>query len=174
MSRKKLIQAIAMAVLLIIVPALISGTIFRNYEEVPDPKTILVIQPNIDPYEKFVSIPSEEQTMVQINEAAVMADGSVDYFIGPETSINHNIWLHMLEDVPDIQMIRRFMESYPKASYITGIQCARLLGDEKKSTAATRIMQPGGQRYEVYNASIQIDSTDKIPYYFQITACYRC
>ena len=167
MPRIRMASVIALAAFLIILPVVISYTIFRNYREVEAPKKIVVIQPNIDPYQKFVSIPSEEQTMVQITEAARVADGTIDYFIGPETSINNNIWLHMLEEVPDIQMIRSFMASYPKASYITGIQCARLLGDDEKSTSATRVLQTGGQRYEVYNASIQIDSTNIIPYYFK-------
>jgi apolipoprotein N-acyltransferase len=165
-SRRRLISMIVLAATVVIEPVMISLSIFRNYKETPDPKTVVVIQPNIDPYQKFTSIPSMEQTAIQVTEAGKLADSTVDYFVGPETSINDNIWLEQIEEVPDIQMIRTFISTYPGAEYITGIQCARLLGDDEKSTGATRKFATG-ERYEVYNASIQIDTTRYIPHYFK-------
>jgi apolipoprotein N-acyltransferase len=120
-TRRLAAQSVLTGVI-IIAPILISLVTFYNYRETPDPKTVVVIQPNIDPYRKFVSIPSVEQTQTQLDEAGRVADSTVDYFIAPETSINNNIWLNKIEEVPDIQMIREFLGKYPGAAYIPGIQ----------------------------------------------------
>jgi len=100
--RRLLAQAILIGVI-ITGPIAISLVRFYTYREIPDPKTIVVIQPNIDPYEKFVSIPSVDQTRVQLTEASKVADSTVDYFVAPETSINNNIWMDEIEKVPDIR-----------------------------------------------------------------------
>jgi apolipoprotein N-acyltransferase len=165
--RRKLIAQTSLLLVLLLGPIIFSLVIFYSYTEKRAPKTIVVIQPNIDPYEKFVSIPSLEQTKIQLDEAAKMADSTVDYFISPETSINNNIWMDEIELVPDIQMIRHFLQSYPKASYIPGIQCYKHdLPGEKLPDNAHEI--PGtGKYYESFNAAIQLDSTSRVPFYFK-------
>ncbi len=165
--KQKLRAQAALILVLLLGPIVISLVRFYTYVEKSDPKTIVVIQPNIDPYEKFVSIPSEEQTLVQLTEAGRVADSTVDYFIAPETSINNSIWTDQIETVPDVMMIRKFLSKYPKAAYIPGIQCyKRYLPGEKLSENAREI--PGtGNYYESFNAAIQIDSSPKIPIYFK-------
>lgn len=166
--RKGRLLAQSILVLAILLgPVVISLVRFYSYIEVHNPKTVVVIQPNIDPYEKFVSIPSIDQTSIQLSEAARVADSTVDYFIAPETSINNNIWMEDIEKVPDIFMIRRFLARYPKASYIPGIQCYRKYAPGEKNTAITREIPGEGIRYESYNAAIQIDSTSHVPFYIK-------
>jgi len=163
-------QLLAQAIMILVIlsgPIAISLVRFYTYREKPDPKTVVVIQPNIDPYEKFVSIPSQEQTIIQLTEAMKMADSTVDYFIAPETSINNNIWMDRIEEVPDIQMIRSFLRAYPGAAYVPGIQCyRRLLPGEPVSDIAREI--PGtDMKFESFNAAIQLDSTKRVPFYFK-------
>ena len=165
-SGRLLAQSVLVLVILI-GPIIISLVRFYSYIEVHDPKTVVVIQPNIDPYEKFVSIQSIDQTYIQLSEAARVADSTVDYFIAPETSINNNIWMDEIEQVPDISMIRRFLASYPKASYIPGIQCYRKYATGEKNTPITREIPGEGIRYESYNAAIQLDSTRNVPFYIK-------
>jgi len=165
-SGRLLAQSVLVLVILI-GPIVISLVRFYSYIEVHDPKTVVVIQPNIDPYEKFVSIQSIDQTYIQLSEAARVADSTVDYFIAPETSINNNIWMDEIEQVPDISMIRRFLASYPKASYIPGIQCYRKYATGEKNTPITREIPGEGIRYESYNAAIQLDSTRNVPFYIK-------
>jgi len=148
-------------------PIIISLVRFNTYIEKPVPKTIVVIQPNIDPYEKFVSIPSVDQTYIQLTEAAKLADSTVDYFIAPETSINNEIWMDAIENVPDIQMIRKFVTAYPRASYIPGIQCYKRYKPGEMISDNARELPGTGIHYESFNAAIQLDSTPNVPFYFK-------
>jgi apolipoprotein N-acyltransferase len=165
--RRRLFAQLALILIIISGPVVISLVRFYTYHETPDPKTIVVIQPNIDPYEKFVSIPSIDQTQIQLSEAEKLADSTVDYFIAPETSINNNIWMDQIEDVPDIRMIRTFLKAYPGASYVTGIQCLKRYMPGDRLTDNTRDIPGTDMKYEVFNAAIQLDSTRNVPFYFK-------
>jgi len=167
LAKQRLLAQLVLILVILFGPIAVSLMRFYSYSEMPDPKTVVVIQPNIDPYEKFIAIPSQEQTLVQLTEASKLADSAVDYFIGPETSINNNIWTDQFEAVPDVMMIRRFLSGFPNAAYIPGIQCyRRFLPGEKLSENAREI--PGTNMfYESFNAAIQLDSTKNIPVYFK-------
>ena len=167
LPNRRLVSQLVLIAVLFLGPVTISMVRFYTYHETPDPKTVVVIQPNIDPYEKFVSIPSIDQTRIQINEAAKMADSTVDYFIAPETSINNNIWMDKIEAVPDIRMIRQFLAPYPEAAYIPGIQCLKIYKPGDKLTDNVQDIPGSELKWESFNAAIQIDSTDSIPFYFK-------
>lgn len=162
-------QSILISVL-IIGPVAISLTRFHTYKEVPHPKNIVAIQPNIDPYAKFVSIPTMEQTAIQLQEAARVADSATDYFLSPETSINndfHEIWVDNIESTPEIYLIRSFLKDYPGATYIPGIECSILYRPGEKAPEAARPIPGSDLRYATFNAAIQLDSTKNVPFYFK-------
>jgi len=165
--RRSMIAQVVLIAVLIVGPAAISMVRFYTYKETPRPKTIVVLQPNIDPYKKFIAIPSMEQTQVQLTEAAKLADSTVDYFIAPETSINNNIWMDQIEQVRDIMMIRNFLNKYPRAAYVPGIQCIKLYRPGDKLSDNTRDLPGTDMKYEVFNAAVEIDSSRHIPFYFK-------
>jgi apolipoprotein N-acyltransferase len=166
-QHRRLVAQLVLIMVIIAGPVTFSLVRFYTYLETPNPKTIVVIQPNIDPYEKFVSIPSIDQTYIQLSEAAKFADSTVDYFIAPETSINNNVWIDQMDDVPDILMIRGFLKAYPGAEYVTGIQCLKRVLPGEKVSDNTREIPGTDIKYESFNAAIQLDSTKKIPFYFK-------
>jgi apolipoprotein N-acyltransferase len=162
-----LVSQFVLVLVILLGPIAFSLIRFHTYKEKSDPKEIVVIQPNIDPYQKFVSIPSLDQTYVQLTEASRVAGPETDYFIAPETSINNDIWMDEIENIPDIRLIRQFLKAYPRASYIPGIQCYRKVDTSKKLPDNARQF-PGTDKYfESFNAAIQLDSSRRVPYYFK-------
>ncbi|MBN2610069.1 MAG: apolipoprotein N-acyltransferase [Bacteroidales bacterium] len=153
-------------IIVLLAPIVISFIRYKQYKEVSNPRDIVVLQPNIDPYRKFISDPYE-QTIIQLELAAEYADSTTDYLVGPETSINNSIWLEQIERVPDIGLIRNFLARYPKTKYVVGAQCyMRIFDSDTLSETAKKI--PGTDiYYESYNAALQIDSTRKIQDYFK-------
>jgi apolipoprotein N-acyltransferase len=164
-SYRRLMARFIIVIIILTAPITLSLIRFYTYKEVPDPKQIVVIQPNIDPYEKFVSIPSIQQTQIQLSEAAKLADSTIDYFVSPETSINNNIWMNQIELVPDIRMIREFLAKYPHAAYVSGIQCYTICQPGEKIPFNAKEIPGTGIYYESFNAAIQLDSTGNVPVY---------
>ncbi|MFW6369649.1 MAG: apolipoprotein N-acyltransferase [Bacteroidota bacterium] len=147
----------------LIVPIIISITIFSGYTEEENPVEIVVVQPNIDPYEKFVAVSNEEVTSILINLADSLADEDTDYIVAPETAIVNNIWLHMLWHSEDIQRIKQFVSRYDSLKYVVGIMSRALY--ESPLTPTANPLGQTGKYYDTFNSAIQIDQTDSIQVY---------
>lgn len=152
-------------ILLLILPVAFSLIRYHSYKEIANPREIVVVQPNIDPYLKFVDMPQIEQTMIQLTEAARLTTESTDYVVAPETSISGRYWIDRLERVNDIQMIREFQTSFPKLKYVVGIYCYERYNSIIETTRTARPMGKTGYYYDTHNSAIQLDSTGYIPIY---------
>ncbi|MBN2215490.1 MAG: apolipoprotein N-acyltransferase [Bacteroidales bacterium] len=165
-TKRQVAGILALFLFVLTIPVVISFIKYFTYHEKSDPREIVVLQPNIDPYQKFISDPYE-QTLIQLELTANHADSSTDYVVGPETSINNSIWLHQIESVPDIRLIRAFLQYYPGLKYVVGAQCyERVYGKDTLSSTVKRI-SGSPVYYESYNAALQLDSTPEIQVYFK-------
>ena len=161
-----LLGRLVFLIIVIIIPIVISQVKYFRYKEKEDPYNIVVLQPNIDPYQKFISDPYE-QTLIQLNLCSRYVDSTTDYVVGPETSINNSIWLDQIERVPDIKLIRTYISHYPKLKYVVGAQCYKRVYDSDTLSATVKRIPETSIYYESYNAALQIDSTSKIQTYFK-------
>lgn len=152
-------------IVVIVFPVILSLILFSRYEEKSDPREIVVVQPNIDPYLKFNDMPQIEQTKIQIAEAEKLTTHNTDYVVAPETSISGQFWIDQLELVPDIRLVRNFQELFPKLKYVVGIYCYERYASEKDKTKTARPLGNSGSYYDTHNSAIQIDSTSTIPIY---------
>ncbi len=153
------------AILVMVLPLVVSLILYHTYSEKNDPREIVVVQPNIDPYLKFNDMPQIEQTKIQIDEAAKLTTHTTDYVVAPETSISGQFWIDRLESVPDIRLIRNFQELYPKMKYVVGIYCYERYTSAKDKTKTARPLGNTGSFYDTHNSAIQLDSTSAIPIY---------
>jgi apolipoprotein N-acyltransferase len=168
-ARKKSREFTGLLVLfliVLIVPVTISFTKYYSYHEKAQPKEIVVLQPNIDPYQKFISDPYE-QTIIQLKLASTKVDSNTDYLVGPETSINNSIWLDKIESVPDIRLIRDFMRHYPKLKYVVGAQCYERVYDNDTIGPTVYHIPNTPVYFKSYNAALQLDSTPVVQVYFK-------
>ena len=154
------------AVLLLIFPVLISLFGFvRIHKGTPvEKKNIVVVQPNIDPYEKISeaagSFEGQLQKLIAISEQQV--DSNTALILWPETalytssrideaSLNGNYFLNPLF---------AFLQRHPNASLFTGIESFRIMTGKTKYSE-----EFNGQFYESYNGSMVIDSSGAQSFY---------
>ncbi len=157
---------IAVAVILIFFPLILSMIMFHSYEEHSDPYDIVVVQPNIDPYnDKFGGLSNYDQLTMMFDLADSLTDSGTDYVVFPETAINDNIWENNFYGSMSIQRIKRFIEKYPQVVYITGVTSHYSYNDDEAPSITSRKFNDSDRRYEVYNAGIQVDSTAEIQTY---------
>jgi apolipoprotein N-acyltransferase len=88
------VKGLAIAVLVLVFPILVSSGQYKNYREKGNSLNVLVIQPNIDPFtEKFSGISSENQIRRILDLARENADDSINMVVAPETA-----WPSLWED----------------------------------------------------------------------------
>jgi apolipoprotein N-acyltransferase len=147
----------------VIIPIAISLTRFYTYREKTDPYNVVVLQPNIDPYQKFNDIPADEQMKILLELASGPTDSTTDYIVAPETFINNNLWLDDMEYNPSIRSVRSFIAQFPKAKMIVGATTYKFYPTAEEKSETSRPFRGGF--YDSFNSSLQIDSSRQIQYY---------
>ncbi|WP_164112792.1 MULTISPECIES: apolipoprotein N-acyltransferase [Sphingobacterium] len=159
-SQKRLIVGLLSTILLPITVSLIQ---YFNYEEHINPSEVVVVQPNIDPYQKFGSITPEEQLDRLFKLSESVAKPNTEFFLWPETAISdrNGIDEEEFRAYPAYENSVSFLEKYHNGNILSGIESYRMYSDQKTPTA-----RPYGDRFEDYfNAAVLIDGSSKVQFY---------
>lgn len=151
---------------LVFIPITFSLIRYHTYEERGKDIDIVIIQPNIDPYnEKFDNLKIEDQLNIILNEAYKVADKGVDYFIAPETAIPNYMWEDELNEDPCIESLRAFIFQYPDAKFIIGANTRTLYKNGTNKTKTSGKLGRTEHYADIFNTSLQIDTSDNILIY---------
>lgn len=160
-SRRIILAARSVANVLI--PVLISLIIFYTYKEKTKPANIVVVQPNIDPYEKFGSLSSADQIDRLIHLSDSLGQTNTEYFIWPETAISKGTEEKKFREDPNFLRIENFLNRYKNANLLSGIESFSLYDTQKTTTA--RFDQNTGLYFDVFNAAVMIENSAKLQFY---------
>ncbi|MBE8714721.1 apolipoprotein N-acyltransferase [Sphingobacterium hungaricum] len=159
-SNTKLTIAFASAVVL---PAFISILQYSTYEEHINPSEVVTVQPNIDPTEKFTSMPAEEQLDLLIQLSKSVAKPNTEFFLWPETAISSSSWINE-EDFrshPSYNKVVNFLDSFRNGSVLSGIESIQIYDNPQTKTA-----RPYGDVFvDNFNAAVLIDNSTKLQFY---------
>jgi len=160
---KSIYNNIVVITLWITIPISISLIRYYNYNEIGKQYNIVVIQPNIDPYnEKFNGMTEQEQIEKILKLANTVADDSIDYFVAPETALPRTAWERYLKRNRSINMIKDFLVDYPNAKFVTGASTRKLFLPGEDISATARSFRDTAMYYDNYNTALQIDTSDNI------------
>lgn len=149
------------------IPFAISLYIYFNHTEKGEPANVLIVQPNIDPYnEKFSGLTNDQQMDIMLNLAAENIDSTVNYVVCPETAIDDRIWEHQLTENQSIQRLKAFVDQHKHAMWVTGLISLKLYEPgEPVSYTARKLPYDERYYYDRYNTAIQVDSAFTLPIY---------
>ncbi len=151
---------------LVVLPIVVSYIIYSSYIETTNPVNVVILQPNIDPYnEKFGSMSADEQLKKMLKLAQDKVDSTTDYLIGPETAIPNSVWEDQLQDNRQIKLLRSYLSDFPRLTLVIGISTTRFYAHGVKRSETARKFADSEDYYDSYNTAIQIDSTKNIPVY---------
>lgn len=118
---------------------------------------VLIVQPNIDPYEKFNSGMEIQSTVNMLNLVEPYISDKTSYIILPETAIVEYIDEDYANSFESLKIIRTFLSKHPGLHFISGASTYNFYdqGEKIQPTARTDYE---GRKYESYNTSLEIDS----------------
>jgi apolipoprotein N-acyltransferase len=152
--------------LLIATPAVFSIWLYkRHVNNAGTPVNVVVVQPNIDPYNEKFSGNSDEQLAKMLRLAASLSDTSTDYIIFPETALPDGIWEEDLQRNKQIKTVQHFIKAFPKATMIIGASTFKAYHNNEKPSITARKYNNGEFYYDVYNTALQFDQRDSIQIY---------
>ncbi len=145
-------------VALLIIPLLISFAIApRPAATDPTASNIVVVQPNIDPYEKFAPGNSENELLKLIGLSESKIDSQTRLLVWPETAIPESIDENAIKTNPIMMPVWYFLHRHPSVDLLTGIEGYRIFNSQTKTPYSFRI--PNSDLYEdSYNSAALLDS----------------
>jgi apolipoprotein N-acyltransferase len=154
------------AILLLLLPVVFS-MLFSIHKKMPGGSDIVIIQPNIDPYEKISeatgSFEAQLQKLIQTSEKEI--DSNTALVLWPETALYMNeggIEEDRMKENFFLNLLWGFLKRHPNITLFTGIESFRVY-DSKKTTTA----KPAGPGfyYDSYNGSVLLDSSGPFAFY---------
>lgn len=163
-NKKKIISLIA----LICIPIIVSFVIYIPFNVkniAPYQNQIVIVQPNIDPYNEKFSGTYEEQLQKMLKLAAEKTDSTTEYVVLPETALIEDIWEDELEQTSSVIAIKKFLANFPKLKIIIGASTAKAYKPGEKLSETARKFYNSDGYYDAYNTAFQFDNTGKIQQY---------
>ncbi|MFA7116620.1 MAG: apolipoprotein N-acyltransferase [Bacteroidales bacterium] len=160
-----------LTLIIIIGPIITSLIIYYNYQEKSNPKEILVLQPNIDPYhDKFEGMTRVAQDTLLLNLAEEKITDSTTLMVCPETFTSY-INQKYVNRFSTVIRFKKFISNHPNVNIIFGAITTQFYPwnsypgsfKDHKPTLTARSGQ--GFWYDAYNSSIILDSTDRYDIY---------
>ncbi|MCX8020772.1 MAG: apolipoprotein N-acyltransferase [Chitinophagaceae bacterium] len=156
------IRMLALVGLTIVLPLLFSHFLKSQSKERYTETAIVVVQPNIDPYEKISTGTFEAQLHRLIAESEKKMDDITSFVIWPETA------LYMPNGISETEMKKNFflnplwsfLQRHPQISLLTGIESYRLF--DSPTSYSVNI---DGYHVESYNAAVLLDSAGPSAFY---------
>jgi apolipoprotein N-acyltransferase len=152
------------AMLLIILP--VSFSLFSSlHKRIQGTKpNIVIVQPNIDPYEKIAAgtFEGQLQKLIQLSEKEV--DSNTALVIWPETALytGNGIEEDKMKENYLLQPLWGFLQRHPHITLFTGIESYKTYNSKATATA-----KEGGAGffYDSFNGSVLLDSSGALAFY---------
>jgi apolipoprotein N-acyltransferase len=155
---KKKIYIMALAVFL---PIFISLLMYLTYTEKGEKVEIVVVQPNIDPYnEKFSShanfIPYEKQADIFLNLVKQKISPQTELIVFPETAFDEDYLESNIQFYTPIRKLKNFLNENNNWYMLGGVVTLDIYGKEKKTPTARPNKQVGF--YDVFNTAMFLNN----------------
>jgi apolipoprotein N-acyltransferase len=170
-SKAKAVQRARIAAWVLFVPFIVSEVRYATFQESGVPLQVVVVQPNIDPYnEKFASDPLNQLDRMLAQAEAVITD-STALVVLPETALQEQprledgvagqlvmrgLWENDLGASESVHRIRAFLTEHPHVSVVAGMSSSYLYPKGAKLPITARYIDALGQGYDSYNAAVLV------------------
>lgn len=162
-GEKRPIRALALTLsLLVVVPIAASLTRYYTYKEIGNPLEVVVVQPNVDPFQKYGIIPQESLDIELLNLIATQITPQTKYIVTPET-FTYNLNLDNPESNPSYNRYLEFLSDYPQVNMLLGTLSNKFYFTSGKPTKTARDAK--NYWYDVYNTALLFDSGSTYNYY---------
>ena len=143
-------------VIIIVMPVFISLLITKEKDvDTKDCKQVVIVQPNIDPYQKFDANTFHQQMDILLKLSEKNTDSNTALILWPETAFSQPVDQHELSSSIYYQNVFAFINKHPKLTLQSGIDCYKIYNHN--ATATARIIS-NGQYIDAFNSAVAIQS----------------
>ena len=162
---KSFYRNILLVLILIILPVITSLVIYRNYHEKESPISVVLVQPNIDPYNEQYSAPPAEVLGRILKLADKKTDSLTDYIVAPESAIQEYVWEDQIELAESAGILRQYISNHRYVAMVIGISSRKLFQPGEPLSLTARKFTDVDKYYDSYNTALFFNITGKLQRY---------
>lgn len=147
-------------------PIVISLWIFYTYKIEAEQKEVILLQPNIDPYDQKYDLSNSQMTRLLLEETQKIITDNTEYIIAPETVLAETLPFNRFLYSDAILTLRNYLQKYPKAQFLWGIDTYDLIVDETKISSQSNKLREGLWG-DFYNMAIFINEDYQLQKYYK-------
>lgn len=152
--------------LIMLIPFSWSQWIYSGLEDADEWHEVVVVQPNIDPYnEKFNGMSATAQIQRILTLADREKTDSTLVVFGPETALPRPVWMHDIKGHPEVQTIEQYLGTRPGLNLIIGMSAKEYYETVEQPTPTARKLKNSPGWYENYNSALQVNADLNYPVY---------
>ena len=169
-SFKFQLKPISTVVGLILLPFIFSLIITLSFTELnitakakPFKSNVLIVQPNIDPYQKYNTNSTSQQIdrLLQLSEQNI--DSATQFILWPETAMSAQEWQNHIAENIYYKPVFDFVSKHPNITLLSGIDTYKNYGTVKAT--ATAHLAGNGTYYDAFNSAIAIKANTSVQFY---------
>lgn len=165
LRRINMVIAFGASAVLLSAPLIFSTWLYNRHENKGTPVNIVVVQPNIDPYNMKFSGTGDEQLAKMLQLASTEIDSTTKFVVFPETALPDDIWENNLANHPQVRTIEKFIAAFPQVTIVIGAMTAKEYMKTDHRSATARKYPDSDNYYDEYNTALMIDSSKRIQVY---------
>lgn len=134
---------------------------------------VVIVQPNIDPYNSKFAIDPLVQLEGMLAQAGSRMTDSTRLVVLPETALQedfggrlengrvvlYGLWENDINASRSVQLIKRWLRKYPQARVLSGMSSGRYYAPGEPAPLTARPFGPNGEHYDAYNAAVLVDTS---------------
>ncbi|MDE3125720.1 MAG: apolipoprotein N-acyltransferase, partial [Bacteroidota bacterium] len=118
------------AVVIIFTPIIISYILIPAVHNTKSNYNVVIVQPNIDPYQKFESLSIQTQIARLIHLSDSVINAKTALVIWPETALPEPVIQQQLNQTGIYQQVFQFVAQHPNLTLLTGLESYVMYGNE--------------------------------------------
>jgi apolipoprotein N-acyltransferase len=147
----------------IIIPITASIWMYVTYQEERNPSNVIIVQPNVNPYEKYGSLSPQDQINQLVKLSKQKAKVNTEFFIWPETALSGLTNESDFRATNNYSTARHFLNDYKNATLITGTET--YLAYTNQRTPSATFDKNTHTYYDTFNSAIALENSDRLQFY---------
>lgn len=143
---------------LIALPLIYSQIRYASYKEKVNPVNVVVVQPNIDPYNEQYDLDPMVVTRKMIDMALAKSDSTTDFIVCPESAIQEYVYEDQFDLSPSINTFREIKNVIPGIRTVVGISSRKVFEEGEPLSPTARKFKNAEKYYDSYNTAMLIDN----------------
>ena len=143
----------------VLLPILISTSIYKHYEDQGEDTEVIVVQQNCDPWnEQFDHELDGQVVQNNINLSLPLVTPNTRFIVSSESAIQEGIWLHEVNNSKAVNTLREYVKRFPQLAFVIGGTTYEWVPKGMEDDFPARQIGNTNKYYYCHNSALLIDT----------------